>query len=336
MRVKVGHRDVRAVRACAPTAAPSASSPACRRRQRRHRQARTGRGRGTPPSPTIRSAARCCSARRPCPGSARRRRRSPRSATRPRSNASGLTTDGDRRAVQHRDRVQALLPHDDAPAAPTRACPIRSPPARRDAGQHLLQALHRRARRRPTSAHRRRPTPASPCRTSCASSAARSTAASTTSRCCSTRPPSRGRRTAPQPQWNGKMLYSFGASTGQPRLQFRTEQNWADDAALSRGFMVVDNSLTDSLYNSNRVARRRDDDDDEGAHRRQLRRDQVHDGQRLLGRLDPARTPSRRSIRACSTASSRAATTPTRSPPASRSPTACCWSTPTSGPSGRR
>ncbi len=57
----------------------------------------------------------------------------------------------------------------------------------------------------------------------------------------------------PQPQWNGKVVYSFGASTGQPRLQFRTEQNWADDAALSRGFMVVDNSLTDSLYNSNRV-----------------------------------------------------------------------------------
>src|SRR5882724_5976697 len=58
---------------------------------------------------------------------------------------------------------------------------------------------------------------------------------------------------APQPQWNGKVVYSFGASTGQPRLQFRSEQNWADDAALSRGFMVVDNSLTDSLYNSNRV-----------------------------------------------------------------------------------
>jgi uncharacterized tannase-like protein DUF6351 len=58
---------------------------------------------------------------------------------------------------------------------------------------------------------------------------------------------------APQPQWNGKVVYTFGASTGQPRLQFRTEQNWADNAALSRGFMVVDNSLTDSLYNSNRT-----------------------------------------------------------------------------------
>src|SRR3954470_14583310 len=57
----------------------------------------------------------------------------------------------------------------------------------------------------------------------------------------------------PQPQWNGKLVYTFGASTGQPRLQFRTEQNWADDQALSRGFMVADNSLTDSLFNSNRV-----------------------------------------------------------------------------------
>nr|MDQ2734429.1 DUF6351 family protein [Pseudomonadota bacterium] len=57
----------------------------------------------------------------------------------------------------------------------------------------------------------------------------------------------------PQTQWAGKVLYSFGASTGQPRLQFRTEQNWANDDALSRGFMVVDNSMTDSLYNSSRI-----------------------------------------------------------------------------------
>jgi hypothetical protein len=59
--------------------------------------------------------------------------------------------------------------------------------------------------------------------------------------------------TAPQAQWNGKVVYSFGASTGQPRQQFRTEQNYADNDALSRGFMVVDNSLTDSLFNSNRI-----------------------------------------------------------------------------------
>jgi Tannase-like family of unknown function (DUF6351) len=59
--------------------------------------------------------------------------------------------------------------------------------------------------------------------------------------------------TAPQPQWTGKVVYSYGASTGQPRLQYRTEQTWADDTALASGFMTVDNSLTDSLYNSNRV-----------------------------------------------------------------------------------
>ncbi|WP_155403869.1 DUF6351 family protein [Variovorax paradoxus] len=58
--------------------------------------------------------------------------------------------------------------------------------------------------------------------------------------------------TSPQPQWNRKLLYSFGAGTGFPRLQFRSSQNWADDAALSRGFMVVDNSMTDSQLNGNR------------------------------------------------------------------------------------
>jgi len=58
---------------------------------------------------------------------------------------------------------------------------------------------------------------------------------------------------APQAGWNGKLVYTFGASTGQPRRQFRTEQNWNDDNALSRGFMVADNSMTDSLFNSNRV-----------------------------------------------------------------------------------
>jgi len=67
--------------------------------------------------------------------------------------------------------------------------------------------------------------------------------------------------TKPQPQWNGKVLYTYGSSTGQPRQQFRSEQNWAvggitginDDTALKLGFMVADNSITDSLYNSNRI-----------------------------------------------------------------------------------
>ena len=58
---------------------------------------------------------------------------------------------------------------------------------------------------------------------------------------------------APQAGWNGKVVYTFGASTGQPRKQYRSEQSWVDDSALSRGFMVALNSLTDSLYNSNRV-----------------------------------------------------------------------------------
>jgi hypothetical protein len=59
---------------------------------------------------------------------------------------------------------------------------------------------------------------------------------------------------APQSGWNGKVVYSFGASSGQPRQQFRSEQNWNDDAALSRGFLVAINSMTDSLFNSNRVS----------------------------------------------------------------------------------
>src|SRR5450759_1333457 len=57
---------------------------------------------------------------------------------------------------------------------------------------------------------------------------------------------------APQAGWNGKLVYTFGASTGQPRRQWRSEQSWVDDSALSRGFMVALNSMTDSLYNSNR------------------------------------------------------------------------------------
>jgi len=59
---------------------------------------------------------------------------------------------------------------------------------------------------------------------------------------------------APQVGWNGKVVYTFGASSGQPRRQFRSEQSWTDNAALSRGFMVALNSMTDSLYNANRVS----------------------------------------------------------------------------------
>lgn len=60
--------------------------------------------------------------------------------------------------------------------------------------------------------------------------------------------------TSPQPQWNGKVLYQFGASTGQPRRQIRPATSWTDDKSLSRGWMVVANSMSDSAINSNRVS----------------------------------------------------------------------------------
>jgi hypothetical protein len=62
------------------------------------------------------------------------------------------------------------------------------------------------------------------------------------------------RPVAPQPGWNRKVVYSFGASTGQPRRQFRSSGTWADHNALSRGFLVTVNSMTDSLFNSNRTS----------------------------------------------------------------------------------
>ena len=59
----------------------------------------------------------------------------------------------------------------------------------------------------------------------------------------------------PQPQWNGKLYYSFGASTGQPRRQSRTTSTaWsALEEQLRRGYIVLGNSMTDSARNSNRV-----------------------------------------------------------------------------------
>ncbi|HYL25421.1 MAG TPA: DUF6351 family protein [Burkholderiales bacterium] len=59
---------------------------------------------------------------------------------------------------------------------------------------------------------------------------------------------------APQAQWNGKVLYQFGASTGQPRRQFRSATNWTGgEFALSRGYLIAQSSMTDSALNSNRV-----------------------------------------------------------------------------------
>ena len=59
---------------------------------------------------------------------------------------------------------------------------------------------------------------------------------------------------SPQAGWNRKVLFNFGASTGQPRRQARPATAWSgSDVALSRGTLVVANSLTDSSRNSNRV-----------------------------------------------------------------------------------
>lgn len=60
--------------------------------------------------------------------------------------------------------------------------------------------------------------------------------------------------TAPQAGWNRKIYYTFGASTGQPRRQVRPATNWTTlEEQLKRGFLVVQNSMTDSSRNSNRV-----------------------------------------------------------------------------------
>jgi len=53
---------------------------------------------------------------------------------------------------------------------------------------------------------------------------------------------------APQPQWNGKVLHSFGASTGHTKLQTRSSQNWSDHQGLARRCMVIESSLTGALH----------------------------------------------------------------------------------------
>jgi hypothetical protein len=59
---------------------------------------------------------------------------------------------------------------------------------------------------------------------------------------------------APQKAWNEKVYYSFGVSTGQPRRQARSTINWTGlEEQLRRGYLVVQNSMTDSSRNSNRV-----------------------------------------------------------------------------------
>lgn len=60
--------------------------------------------------------------------------------------------------------------------------------------------------------------------------------------------------TSPQAQWNGKIWYSFGSSTGQPRRQARPQASWSSfEEQLKRGYMFVTNSMSDSMRNSNRL-----------------------------------------------------------------------------------
>ena len=59
---------------------------------------------------------------------------------------------------------------------------------------------------------------------------------------------------SPQAGWNGKLVFNFGASTGQPRRQARPATAWSgSDLQIARGVMVVAHSMTDSARNSNRV-----------------------------------------------------------------------------------
>lgn len=59
---------------------------------------------------------------------------------------------------------------------------------------------------------------------------------------------------APQAGWNGKVWYSFGSSTGQPRRQIRPQASWTGaEEQLKRGYLFATNSMSDSARNSNRV-----------------------------------------------------------------------------------
>ena len=275
-------------------------------------------------------------------GSARRRCRSPQSATRRRSNASGLTTT----ATDAQCNIATEFKLFYRTTTPVTVCsatrlPVDCPSRRR------RSPSDRRRRRTLLQAVRRR-----------AATPADSVAMTTTTAGLTVPYIVRVERgTINRGIYDIAVLFDptepldgAGAAAAverQGRLQLRRLDRPAAPAVPHRAELGRRHGAVARLHGRrqqpDRLAlqleprpRRRDDDDDEGAHRRQLRRDRVHDGQRLLGRLDPAEHGRVDLSRACSTASSRAATTPTRSRPASRSPTACCSSTSTPRPSGRR
>ena len=188
----------------------------------------------------------------------------------------------DRRAMQHRDRVQALLPDDDRRLLERAAG---SEPAGRAADQQLLQAVHpgQRAgrsrhdhydRRIDGAVHRAR-------------------------RARNDKSRHLRHRGSVRPQQAVVGALAAGAVERQGRLQLRRVDGPAA-AAIPHGTELGRQRgavarLHGRRQQPHRFAlqleprpERRDADDDEGAHRRHLRRDHVHARQRLLGRLDPA------------------------------------------------
>ena len=159
-------------------------------------------------------------------------------ANAPATNASGLATAATDAQVQHRDRVQAVLQTPRPAAAPR--LPDPSPNV----------AFNNPA---PATTARRRPTPASsptPGRTGAGRHGHHDHRSGLTvpyivrvERGTMNRgiydiavlfdPTKAWQPTQPQAQWNGKVLYHFGASTGQPRRQVRPATAWSGATARS-------------------------------------------------------------------------------------------------------
>ena len=184
--------------------------------------------------------------------------------------------------MQHRHRVQALLPDDDARLLYGAA---RSQPARRAAGEQLLQALHARHHaRRPGhhhdderldgAVHRARGARDDEPRHLRHRGAVRSCQAVD------------GARAAGAVERQGGLHVRRVHRPAAPAVPHRAELGRRPGAVTGlHGRRQQPHRLA---LQRQPDARGRDDDDDEGAHRRRLRRGQVRHGQRLLGRVDPA------------------------------------------------
>jgi len=126
---------------------------------------------------------------------------------------------------------------------------------------------------------------------------------------------------APQAQWNGKVVYTFRRLDRPAAAAVPQRAELADDAALSRGFMVVDNGLHRFALQLERVLVAETLMDDEGAHRRTPTARSSTRWATAARRLNPGRTP-RLDLPGLLDGIRRAATTPIQSPPAWRSPIA--------------